>query len=841
MVLRRVLDRLRVLPALALVALAGLLALGVYWPSVAVGRAARGLLLDGLVELARVFPELPSGYVMLRGLEDQGDALAVALLGLLGGVWWLLPARNQLAEDPDEKESGSVERRRSRKVRARAASLARGGDAREAGEFCRSRGLLDEAVEHFLAAEELACAAEVRHEQERFVDAAELYAQAGCWDSAAVLFEHERIYVRAAEMYSQSGNPSQAACMYEQAEMLGLAAEHYEKAEFYREAARAFARSEEWERAAVNLEHVVLEEARAGQRDEAAKGEYQKLVESCGQLFLRAGLEERAESVLVGGGCFAAAARVAAERGDSERAAELYVRARDPERAAGMLESLGRKRDAMRLRAERLRDHGDSGAAALHFERAGEWLDAAELFRVAGEDERAAACYERSSAWGQAAEIYESLGEARRAALNFARAERFEEAAACFAGLGDSEAEVEMLERGGAFLRAARMHRNAGRASEAVAALQRVSPDHPDFVAAAACLGEIFCTRGEAPLAIAKLSEVLSEREIDALNVRAFCSLAAAHEANGEFRRAGILYEKILAYDYQLAEASQGLERCRHVAAAADDEQAPEEGRPASPRYVVEATLGRGGMGIVYRARDTRLDRQVALKVLPESLGENPRALQSLLREARSAAQLNHPHIVTVYDAGEEQGRAYIAMEYVDGSTLRDIVRRRGPIAPRGIVEVLAHIASGLAYAHARNLVHLDVKSANIMWASDRNAKLMDFGLAKWMEEARKRSTVVSGTPYYMSPEQTRGESVDHRSDLYSLGVAAFEMATGSPPFTKGDVAFHHAHTPPPDPAQLRSDLPGELCEVIARCLRKDPAERFQSAGELEDALRALR
>ena len=495
---------------------------------------------------------------------------------------------------------------------------------------------------------------------------------------------------------------------------------------------------------------------------------------------------------------------------------------------------------AFRLRADGLRDQGDAAAAAQNFERAGEWLDAAELHRAAGRDERAAECYERSGFCGQAAEIFAALGDSQRAATNFARADRFGEAAECFARLGDASSEVEMLERDGAFLSAGEKHRDAGHESEAVAALQRVPPDHPDFIAAAARLGEIFCSRGEAALAIAKLQEVLSESEIDADTVRAFCSLASAHEVNGESRRAGLLYEKILAYDYELQEASQGLERCRRASEAEDEEQGEGERAAESPRYVVEATLGRGGMGIVYRARDTRLDRQVALKVLPESLGETPEALASLLREARSAAQLNHPNIVTVYDAGEEQGRPYIAMEYVDGSTLREIIRRRGPIAPRGIVAVLAHIAAGLAYAHARKLVHLDVKTANIMWAKDRSAKLMDFGLAKWIEEARNRSTVVSGTPYYMSPEQTRGKNVDHRSDLYSLGIAAFEMATGSPPFTSGDVAFHHAHTPSPDPSLQRPDLPAALCELISRCLRKDPAERFQNAADLEGALRSV-
>ena len=835
----RVFRRACALPALALGALGGVLGVASLWPSHPAGQAARRLLRDALLELARRFPELPSGYVMLRTVTEDPRVFALAPLGLLLLCWALAPSRNRLPEEPSA-DPDSANPRSLRRLRGRAKALARRGDPLGAASLCISHGLLDEAVQHFLDAGAVERAAEVRHDQNCFLEAAELYAQAGCTDAAAALFERHGAHARAAQVYSEADNPSQAASMYEQAGELRLAAEHYEKAEFHRQAAQAYARCEEWERAAVQLERLLAEEVRGSRREGGARGAYEKLVHSCGQLFVRAGLQERAESVLADGGLFSEAAQLALAHGALERAAELFLRARDPERAADILESLGREREACRLRAEQLRDHGDPAAAAVEFERADEWLEAAELHRAVGRDERAAECYERSGFCAQAAEIFAAVGDQKRAAENFARAERYAEAAECFAGLGDAQREVEMLELGGEFLRAGEMHRAAGREPQAVAALQHVPPGHSDFVTAAARLGEIFCARGEAPLAIAKLREVLAAREIDAETVRAFCSLAAAHEVNGERRRAGLLYEKILAFDYLLEEASQGRERCRHEHSA--PEAVPAAGRAAeeSPRYVVEATLGRGGMGIVYRARDTRLDRVVALKVLPESLGANPRALRNLLREAKSAAQLNHPHIVTVYDAGQEQGRAYIAMEYVDGSTLREIIRKRGPIASRGILEVLGHIAQGLAYAHERKLVHLDVKTANIMWTRERSAKLMDFGLAKWQEEARNQSTVVSGTPYYMSPEQTRGECVDHRSDLYSLGVVAFEMATGGPPFTSGDIAYHHVHTAPPDPAERRQDLPAELCEIISRCLRKDPAARFQSAVEVLEALRAM-
>src|SRR5690606_21430365 len=256
--------------------------------------------------------------------------------------------------------------------------------------------------------------------------------------------------------------------------------------------------------------------------------------------------------------------------------------------------------------------------------------------------------------------------------------------------------------------------------------------------------------------------------------------------------------------------------------------------RKAEPaRYQILSELGRGGMGIVYKAKDTVLDRVVAFKVLPDALKENPQALKNFLREAQSAAQLNHPNIVTVYDAGEQDGRYYIAMEYVDGNTLKEIVRRRGAIAPGGVLHVLVQMCEALAYAHDKKIVHRDIKTANTMWTRDRKAKIMDFGLAKIVEEVRNHTTLVSGTPYYMSPEQTLGRNVDHRTDIYSLGVMVFELATGRLPFTEGNIPYHHVHTPPPDPRTIHPEVPALLAEIVGRCLRKDPAERYQSAREI--------
>jgi serine/threonine-protein kinase len=424
-----------------------------------------------------------------------------------------------------------------------------------------------------------------------------------------------------------------------------------------------------------------------------------------------------------------------------------------------------------------------------------------------------------------------------RAGENYERADMHREAAECYALSGKHDREAELLSKAGDFLRAGEMYHTDERDDDAIKVLQQVEPEHADFAMASALLGEIFRQRGMLSLAITKLGNAIEGKELSRENIRAFYGLATVHEASEEIREAVDLYEKILAFDYHFEDVEERLAQTRKIlrsqAAPSTDSQSAPTFSQANGRYKITGKLGRGGMGIVYKAQDSVLDRTVALKVLPDTLKENPQALKNFLREAKSAAKLNHPNIVTVFDAGEQDGVYYIAMEYVDGHTLKEIVKHRGKISPGGIVNVLVPVSEALAYAHDKKIVHRDVKTANTMWTRDRQAKIMDFGLAKAIEEVRNHTTVVSGTPYYMSPEQTMGKNVDHRTDIYSLGVMTFELATGTLPFREGNLPYHHVHTPPPDPMEVNPELPEPLARIISRCLQKAPSDRYQSAREI--------
>jgi serine/threonine-protein kinase len=247
--------------------------------------------------------------------------------------------------------------------------------------------------------------------------------------------------------------------------------------------------------------------------------------------------------------------------------------------------------------------------------------------------------------------------------------------------------------------------------------------------------------------------------------------------------------------------------------------------------------LGRGAMGVVFKARDKHLGRIVALKRLTENLRGHPTAVAFFEREARAAAALNHPNIVTVYDAGSDSGQYFITMEFLQGTTLDSILKARGAMPAPIAAAIGMQVCAGLQYAHNARIIHRDIKTANLFYTRERIVKIMDFGLAKMVEEVRKGATVIGGTPYYMAPEQAAGDRVDHRADLYALGVTLFELLTKTVPFRAGDVTFHHRNTPAPDPRERVAEIPARMAELVMKLMAKSPDARPQSASEVAAAL----
>ncbi|MFA6922228.1 MAG: serine/threonine-protein kinase, partial [Gallionella sp.] len=255
-------------------------------------------------------------------------------------------------------------------------------------------------------------------------------------------------------------------------------------------------------------------------------------------------------------------------------------------------------------------------------------------------------------------------------------------------------------------------------------------------------------------------------------------------------------------------------------------------------RYEVLAELGQGAMGVVYKAKDPLIDRIVAIKTINLGLAQEEKEEYEgrFYQEAKAAGRLNHPNIVTIYDVGKSGDIAYIAMEFLQGCELRDLLREKGRLKVDQVLDIVAQVAQGLAYAHEYEIVHRDIKPSNIMVIRDGHVKITDFGIARMASSAvRTQTGMVLGSPKYMSPEQVLGKVIDQRSDIFSLGVMLYEMLTGEAPFSGDNVnsiMFQTLNFVPLPPSTKNADVPDMLNFIVAKALAKDRDDRYQNAQD---------
>jgi serine/threonine-protein kinase len=374
----------------------------------------------------------------------------------------------------------------------------------------------------------------------------------------------------------------------------------------------------------------------------------------------------------------------------------------------------------------------------------------------------------------------------------------------------------------------------------AISCFQTTSRDYRWEAESLRHLARCFMAKGMLDLALQELKRLPLEDDIKAQ----LYELGQRYEAVGDNQGAREVYKLIFAADITYKDVKGKLESLseQDTAMAAERTAILESlSAEATRRYDLLEEVGRGAMGVVYKAHDRELEDVVALKILPDNLMRNQEAVRRFRQEARSARRLAHPNIVRIHDIGEEMGRKYISMEFVEGTDLKRKLRAAGRKLPLGdVLRYCLQISEALAYAHSMGIVHRDIKPANLMLTGEDQVKVTDFGIAKMIEQTQSPDSTqvgqVMGTPLYMSPEQVRGNNVDSRSDIYSMAIVFYELATGRPPFTEGDLARQHLMTAP----KPIENVPESFGRLVLDCLEKSPDDRPADCSVIAEALREI-
>jgi eukaryotic-like serine/threonine-protein kinase len=700
-------------------------------------------------------------------------------------------------------------------------------------------------------------------------DAAEAYARAGAHIKAAKSFQSAGNRAQAIHHYKQGGDFKQAARLYEEdSQHRAAAAEYVVAGEFLRAgeqyalAADPRRAAEYFERAGEPLKASVYHEkaenpARAAellvQHVEAQikvqggaelMGQDREYARKAATMLKASGDPERASIFFQRVGEFEAAAECLRTTGDYTRAAEMLVSANQPMLAARYFEEGGQPDRAALMRAEESLKAGDMEAAAREFRKGNKLERAAEIYEQMQRWESSAGLYEQVERFDKAGALYLKAEKPANAAHCAEQAGQLTRAAELFEQAGDFLGHVRILRKQGDLFRAGRLLYENRQFDDALAALDQIDSRDAMYLSSLELQGDVLRAQNRFEKAYSRYRAALGTRQADRGTIPLFYKMGRALEEIQDFTGAVQQYQTVHEVDANYEDVGQRMRAIRRgqrpgKTTTSGIFSSKEVGGAPRQRYEVIEEIARGGMGVVYRAQDTLLGRVVAFKVLGENLKDNQTAVEYFLREARASAALSHPNIVTVFDAGEQEGDYYIAMEFVEGTTLKELLRRHGALPEDQVRYIMIHCCRALHYAHSKGVIHRDIKSGNAMITRDKTLKIMDFGLAKFLTEYQNNHTQQVGTPFYMSPEQIIGKNIDFRSDLYSLGCTLFECATGTVPFFKGDLSYHHLHTKPPSPRSINPALTREMEAIILKLLEKDPDNRYQSARELIESVTA--
>lgn len=664
--------------------------------------------------------------------------------------------------------------------------------------------------------------------------------------AADLLSELDR-HEEAANYYLEAGREQTAAEAFEKAGQLAKAGEYYKRQKRFNEAALCFSKVKDW-LAAGQMYEVMFKQYQKALSGKEGKKDYQKLqdlAKKTGYHYKQGGQFQRAAQVMLEAKLPTYAAELFILSGDHARAADLFLEEKEFKRAAELMNKAGDRKRAAEIMAQYHQAEGNSLESAKYLEIAEDYLAAADIYAGEEDYEKSAAFYLKGGDSRTASEMFILAGQTEKAVRIFEEQGDFESAIRFCEESGNHAALAGLYERSGRVYDAGLLFLDRGMVDKAIEMFNKISPDHAHYAEALFRQGGLFMEKGEFQLALEKLQAMAGRLPLGPSTLDHYYLLGMAYERLDHPLYAVGIYQQIMGLNYHYKDvvmrinalgtklAQQGGAYAATQAGGGWSQSAGTIGK----RYKVIKELGRGGMGVVYMAEDLHLGRNVAFKVLSEEFKANTEMVRIFIREAKSLAKLSHPYIVSIFDAGEEGGIYYIIMEFVEGKDFKEMLgdNRRLPLAAG--VQVFTQLSQAMDYAHSLKIIHRDIKPANIMWTQTQIIKVMDFGLATVVDQMRKGKTMVAGTPYYMSPEQSLGKNVDHRADIYSMGVTIYELLTGKVPFSEGDIGYHHLHTPPPPPAKLNSQISPELERIILKCMAKDMNQRYQSAKEVYEEL----
>lgn len=794
------------------------------------------VLKDNIVPVLVGFPQIAIDYVLSLSTLSLVAYACLILLVIWGFSLF--------------KKYSAMEGGRPQNTRQVYEQAARSQDPLMAGELYEQAQNYQQAIEAYKSVRAFQKIGHVYEHLKQWDDAAQFYNLSGDSEKSAIMYQRGRNYLQAADCYLKCNKNLLAAEMYEKGKEYKKAAIQYEKFGKKLKSAQLYKLSKDYERAAEKYEAYFLKQ-KVGFSNIASekKTQISDAAFESGTLYVRTKKFKKAMEIFSAGGFPEQAADAAVHSGDLEKAAQFYISAKLYQKAAKLFDDMGDHKQGYWVMAKKYQEDGDLEEAAKTFQKGESWLEAAEIYEQLGQKNEAGEMFQQAGDYNRSADLFLLEGNLASAAKSFEKAGRLEEASDLYVKLKEFRPAAQMQELIGNYYSAGLLFKQGGDIDQSISHLQKVDPNSQDFCSASLLLGELLIERKMIPSAKDCFQKVTSKQPISSQNIGLYYRLATLYESEQSFKEANTLYDQILGCDFNYKDVKQRSallkktiekkQKALDASASVSSKASELQGGGSVGRYKMIKKIGQGGMGVVYLAEDAVLKREVAYKILPQSIRENGTVLKNFLQEARIAAALNHPNIVTIFDTGKNENEIYITMEYIQGISLKLYLEKyKSSFKER--VEIMKSVCRGVSYAHERNVIHRDLKPGNIMLLKDRTVKIMDFGLAKVLTDTMKENTSIKGTPLYMPPEQIIGEKVDTLSDIYSLGCTFYRMLTGHPPFSKGDIYYQHLHTPPTPPKMTIPELPDELNRIVLKCIEKEKNKRFQSVNALLDALSSL-